>query len=166
MPLVYGELRRIAERHMRTENPGHTLQATALVHELYVRLVKTDLRCQDRVHFFAVAARQMRRILVDHARARRRQKRGGAMARVTLKEAVLTVHGPPTELLALDEAIDRLAQLDERKSRAVEMHFFAGLTYEEVAEALGVSEATVDRDLRMAKAWLHHELTSTPEAGQ
>lgn len=164
MPLVYGELRRIAERYLRTENPGHTLQATALVHELYIRLVKTDLHWQDRVHFFAVAARQMRRILVDHARARRRQKRGGAMARVTLKEAVLTVHGPSTELLALDEAMDRLAQLDERKSRAVEMHFFAGLTYEEVAEALGVSEATVDRDLRMAKAWLHHELTSTPEA--
>ena len=158
MPLVYDELRALASRRLRGERPDHTLQATALVHEAYARLVEGAVDFADRAHFFALAATAMRRILVDYARRRGRAKRGGDLERVTLGEADATTSQGSEDLLALDEAIERLATLDERKARVVELHFFGGLTYEEVAAALEISESTVDRDLRMAKAWLASEL--------
>jgi RNA polymerase sigma-70 factor (ECF subfamily) len=155
---VYDELHRIAERHMRAERPGHTLQPTALIHEAFIRLVDADVPWTGRAHFFAVAARVMREILVDHARGRMRQKRGGGQAAVTLDEALLGSHEPDARLIELDEALERLEALDARKARAIELHYFGGLTYEEVAAVEGTSSATVDRDLRMGKAWLHREL--------
>jgi RNA polymerase sigma factor (TIGR02999 family) len=158
MPLVYDELRRLAERYMRSERPDHTLQATALVHEAYVRLAGVDVAWEDRIHFLSLAARMMRRVLVDHAKSGRRKKRGGGAAKVTLDDIELASPAPTSDLLALDDALTRLAAIDERKARAVELHFFGGLTYDETAAALGVSAATVDRDLRMAKAWLYHEV--------
>jgi len=157
VPLVYDELRTLARRRLQAERSDHTLQATALVHEVYARLVGTDLQLVDRAHFFAVAARTMRRILVDHARAKAREKRGGAAEVVTLSDG-LADQGRGEDLLALDEAIARLAERSERKAQVVELHYFGGLTYPETAAALGISEATVDRDLRMAKAWLATEL--------
>lgn len=158
IPLVYDELHEIARRTMRGERADHTLQATALVHEAYARLIDSAVTWQDRSHFFAVAARQMRRILVDHAKARGRVKRGRGADRITLDESVAVAPEPPADLLALDEALERLAALDERKARVIELHFFGGLTQEEAAEALGVSAATVERDLRFAKAWLYREM--------
>jgi RNA polymerase sigma factor (TIGR02999 family) len=158
MPLVYDELRRLAGHYMKSERPSHTLQPTALINEAYIRLVEMEVSWQDRSHFFAVAARLLRRILVDHAKGHRRDKRGGGQVRVTLDEE-LGASGPDPDILGLDEAITRLAAFDERKARVIEMHFFGGLTYEEMAEALGISQATVHRELRLAKAWLHHELT-------
>jgi len=158
VPLVYDELRRLAENYMRAERPDHTLQATALVHEAYVRLAGVDAPMEDRTHFLSLAARMMRRILVDHARSGRRARRGGGAAKVALDHAVLVSPEPSSELIVLDEALTRLAAFDERKARAVELHFFGGLTYSEAAEVLGVSSATVDRDLRMAKAWLYREV--------
>lgn len=160
MPLVYEELRRLADRQMRTERPGHTLQPTALVNEAYMKLAGMDVGWEDRVHFMSLAARQMRRILIDHAKAGRRQKRGGGAMRVTLDESLVAATDSNEHLLALDEALTRLAEFDARKARAVELHFFGGLTYDETAAALGVSAATVDRDLRVAKAWLSGELGS------
>jgi RNA polymerase sigma factor (TIGR02999 family) len=160
VPLVYDELRAIAARLMRGERADHTLQATALVHEAYARLVSADVDWRDRSHFFAVAARQMRRILVDHAKARSRAKRGGGGARLTLEESISVAAEPTEGLVELDEALERLAQHDQRKAQVVELHFFGGLTYDETAEALGISPATVDRDLRFAKAWLYRELQS------
>jgi RNA polymerase sigma factor (TIGR02999 family) len=160
MPLVYDELRRLADRYMRAERPDHTLQATALVHEAYVRLVGVDAAWQDRAHFMSLAATMMRRVLVDHARAGRRQKRGGGAAKVSLDDVALLSPEPSAELLDLDDALTRLAAIDERKARAVELHYFGGLTYEETAEVLGISPATVDRDLRMARAWLYREVRS------
>ncbi len=162
VPLVYDELRALARRRLRAERGDHTLQATALVHEAYARLVGADLDLADRAHFFAVAARTMRRILVDHARGKAREKRGGGAAVVTLSEDVVADDEPGEDLLALDEAIGRLAELSERKAKVVELHYFGGLTYPETAAALDVSEATVDRDLRMAKAWLANELRGAP----
>lgn len=161
VPLVYDELRALARHRLRAERGDHTLQATALVHEAYVRLVGADLELADRAHFFAVAARTMRRILVDHARAKGREKRGGGERPVTLPEDVAE-DAPSEELLALDEAIARLSTLSERKAQVVELHYFGGLTYPETAAALHISEATVDRDLRMAKAWLATELRGEP----
>jgi RNA polymerase sigma factor (TIGR02999 family) len=158
MPLVYDELRRLAERYMRAERPDHTLQATALVHEAYVRLVGVEAAWQDRVHFLSLAARLMRRILVDHAKAARRGKRGGGAVKMSLDDVALVAPEPSSALLDLDEALNGLAALDERKARAVELHYFGGLTYDETAEVLGVSAATVDRDLRMARAWLYREV--------
>ena len=158
VPLVYDELRRLAERSMRAERPDHTLQATALVHEAYVRLAGVDAPLEDRIHFLSLAAKMMRRILVDHARSGRRAKRGGGAVKVELDKVALVSPEPSSELIDLDEALTRLAALDERKARAVELHFFGGLTYPETAEVLGVSPATVDRDLRMAKAWLYREV--------
>ncbi len=158
LPLVYAELRQVAQRQMHGENTGHTLQATALVHEAFLRLSGSDIEWQDRVHFFALAASTMRRVLVDHAKAKRRTKRGGGAVHVPLEEALHAVNDPTSDLAALDEALCRLAARDERKARVVELHYFAGLTYEEVAEAMGLSAATVDRDLRFAKAWLFTEL--------
>ena len=158
MPLVYDELRRLAGRYMRTERREHTLQATALVNEAYIRLVDMKVSWQDRAHFFAVAARLMRRLLVDHARAHHRAKREGEAAKVSLEEAGEVSCGPALNVLAVDEALTRLAEFDPRKSEILELRYFGGLANEEVAEALGVSRATVQRDLRLAKAWLTREL--------
>lgn len=158
IPLIYDELRTIAGRLMRGERTDHTLQATALVHEAYARLVSADVEWQDRSHFFAIAARQMRRILVDHAKAKGRQKRGGDLKQVTLENAAMVQAEPSTGMVEIDEALTRLAEQDPRRAQVVELHFFGGLTYEETAEALNISTATVDRDLRFAKAWLYREL--------
>jgi RNA polymerase sigma factor (TIGR02999 family) len=158
VPLVYDELRRLAARYLGAERSDHTLQPTALVHEAYARLVSAKVEWNDRVHFFAVAAGLMRRILVDHAKTRRRVKRGGGAARVSLDEVALVTSEPSVELLALDRALTRMAAFDERKSKVVELHFFGGLTYDETAAALGVSQSTVLRELRLARAWLHREM--------
>jgi RNA polymerase sigma-70 factor (ECF subfamily) len=158
MPLVYNELRRLAAYYMQKEQSAHTLQPTALVNEAYLRLVDVKISWQDRAHFFAVAARLMRRLLVDHARAQQRAKRGADALHVELEEAENVSTKPSWDLVALDEAMMRLAQFDPRKSDIVELHFFGGLSNDEVAEALCISRATVQRDLRLAKAWLKHEL--------
>jgi len=158
IPLVYEELRRLAGRHLDRERSGHTLQPTALVHEAYARLVDADISYQDRTHFFAVASGTMRRVLVDHARSRAATRRGGGARHVTLDDRVSAEASDPTEILALDAALDRLAAVDSRKAGAIQLHVFGGLTYSEIAATLGVSEATVDRDLRMARAFLHAEL--------
>jgi RNA polymerase sigma factor (TIGR02999 family) len=158
VPLVHEELHRIARGCMRGERPGHSLQATALVNEAYLRLIGAQqVDWQNRVHFLAVSARLMRRILVDFARSKKYQKRGGGAQAVTLDEA-LVVAEPGRDLVALDEALDALAKMDERKARVVEMRFFGGLSVEETAAVLGVSGDTVMRDWRMAKAWLLREL--------
>lgn len=155
-PLIYDDLRRIAARHLRSERSGHTLQATALVNEAFARLAEADVPFQDRAHFFAIAARTMRHILTDYGRARRSQKRGGGLSPVTLHEDRVAF-GASTDIVDLDEALRKLAEIDERKSDILVLHFFGGLTYEETAEALKISAATVDRDLRLAKAWLANE---------
>ncbi len=157
MPLVYNELRRLAGGYFKSERQGHTLTPTAIVHEAYERLVKMDLPWRDRVHFFAVAARTMRRILVDHARARRRSKRGGDLVRVTFDEQRAGSQ-PEFDILALNEALERLHELDERSHRLVDLRYFAGLTNEECSDLVGVSLATVKRDLKTAKAWLAAEM--------
>ncbi len=167
MPLVYGELRRLARYALQGESDGHTLRTTALVHEAYLRLVGADVEWEGSGHFRRVAARAMRRVLVDHARKRKNQKRGGgalAMGLDTL-EGVIPAAAPPQDVLDLDEALERLIALEERKGRAVELHYFGGLSYDEVAEALDVSTATVHRDLRMARAWLYKELRGDGEQG-
>jgi RNA polymerase sigma-70 factor, ECF subfamily len=156
IPLVHDELHRLAAGHMRSERPDHTLQTTALVDEAYLRLVDAEVDWTDRAHFLAVAATVMRRVLVDHARGRDRGKRAGV--KVTLEEAALVSPSASDDMLALDEALSRLATHDERAARAVELHYFGGLTYREIGEVLDVSEATVDRDLRLARAWLYNEL--------
>lgn len=163
MPLVYDELRRLAAHYMRSERPDHTLQATALVNEAYLHLIDMDVGWQNRAHFFAVAARLMRRLLVDHAKAHRRAKRGSGGRKLSLDEALDVSVEPASDVLALDEALNRLATLDPRKSQIIELHFFGGLSNEETAEALGLSRATVQRELRLAKAWLNHELKSSDE---
>lgn len=160
-PLVYDSLRQLAKRHMRGERADHTLQATAVVHEAYAQLVEMEVAWQDRAHFYALAARMMRRILVDYARSQRRAKRGGDRERVTLAESQLAAGAADLDLLALDDGLQRLAAFDERKAQVVELHFFAGLNYDETAAALGISPATVDRDLRLAKAWLYRELAAS-----
>lgn len=159
MPLVYDQLRSLAGRCL-AGGPENTLRATALVNEAYVRLVHSDLTFNDRVHFFAVAARLLRHILVDHARGMNRQKRGAGAEKLTLDEAVLVSPETPSGILDLDEALSRLAALDKRKADVIELLFFGGLTYDEVAAALDISAATVHRELRMAKAWLHKELAA------
>ena len=170
LPIVYGELRRIAAGYMKRENPGHTLQATALVNEAYFRLVdQRNVVWQNRAHFFGVAAQIMRRILCDHARARRAEKRGGDAVRLTLDDALQlggeggaggiggAEAGAP-DLVELDDALKKLAGINERQAKVVEMRFFAGLSVEEVAEALGASPATVKRDWTFARAWLAKEM--------
>jgi RNA polymerase sigma factor (TIGR02999 family) len=158
MPVVYQQLHKLAAISMRSERPDHTLRATALVNEAYLRLVEADVAWEDRVHFFAVSARILRRILVDHAKADRRQKRGGGAEVVELDEAVMI--GPQTRggIVELDLALQRLAALDQRKSEIIELLCFGGLTYDETAAALKISPATVHRELKLAKAWLHREL--------
>ncbi|MEM1177978.1 MAG: ECF-type sigma factor [Acidobacteriota bacterium] len=161
-PLVYASLRERAEGYLRRERQGHTLQATDLVHEVFLRLVDADVSWQDRAHFLAVAAGSMRRILVDHARARRRDKRGGEQSAVHLTgdRFVAGRRGPPEEdLLALDAALDELAGHDPAKARIVELSFFGGLTVREIAEAVGGSKSGVQRDLAFARAWLHRRLS-------
>jgi RNA polymerase sigma factor (TIGR02999 family) len=159
VPVVHAELRRLARREMRRERPGHTLQTTALVNEAYLRLVDmSGVTWNDRAHFFAMSARLMRRILVDHARSRRYQKRGGGATPQPFDEGLAVVDEPGTDLVALDEALQSLAQLDARKSQVVELRFFGGLSVEETAHALNVSPSTVMRDWRLARAWLLREL--------
>ena len=159
VPLVYDELHRQAARYLRHERAGHTLQTTALINEAYLRLIdQKNVHWQNRAHFFGIAAQMMRRILVDHARAKKRAKRGGSDVRISFSEVVLKTPGEDLDFVALDEALDRLAALDEQQSRIVELRFFSGLTVEETAEVLSISTATVKRDWRMAKAWLHREL--------
>ena len=159
IPLVHRELHQIARRCMAGERAGHSLQATALVNEAYVRLVDaTDVAWHDRTHFLAVAARVMRRILVDHARARHAQKRGGPSENVTFDEALVVTDEPRQDFVALDDAIQELATFDERKSRVIELRFFGGLSVEETASVLNVSPDTVMRDWRLAKAWLQREM--------
>jgi RNA polymerase sigma factor (TIGR02999 family) len=160
VPLVLDELRRLARRHMAGERPGHVLQATALVNELYLRLVDVRrVRWQDRAHFFAVAARLMRRVLVDDARARRNQKRGGALQRVTFDPDLPVASDSLDSVIAIDEALRALAAEYERKAQVVELRFFGGLSVEETAEALGISSETVMRDWKFAKSWLMRELS-------
>ena len=159
MPLVYAELQSIARRYLKGEPGGHTLQTTALVHEAYLRLVGATADWQDRRHFFAIAATTMRRILVDHARAHRRLKRAPGEAADVSLDAIAAPDSPdPVDILALDDALTRLAAEDPRKAHAIELHYFAGLSQSETAEALGVAEATVQRDLRFARAWLRDAL--------
>jgi RNA polymerase sigma factor (TIGR02999 family) len=160
MPLVYEELRRIAGHYMRDERKGHTLQTSALVNEAYLRLVDHEnIAWQNRAHFFGVAAQAMRRILVDHARTRNYQKRGGGAQQVSLDEAATVAEERAAEMIALDDALKELARMDERKSRVVELRYFGGLSVEETAEALGVSIQTVGRDWSTAKAWLLREMS-------
>jgi RNA polymerase sigma factor (TIGR02999 family) len=156
-PLIYNELRRLAQHYFRDERPGHTLQPTALVHDVYLRLADQGLRFQDRKHFFAVAATQMRRILIDHARAAKSEKRGGGMVRVELVQEPAGA-APSFEAIALDEALSALEKLDERVARVVELRYFAGLSEAEAAEALDISVATLKRDWTFAQAWLRAHL--------
>ncbi|HEX3232971.1 MAG TPA: sigma-70 family RNA polymerase sigma factor [Gemmatimonadales bacterium] len=164
LPLIYEELRRQAARQLRSQPAGHTLQATALVHEVYLRLVgRPDAEWQSRAHFFGVAARAMRSILVDHARARQAAKRGGQARRLTLGAADGVADRPPeseVDVLALDEALARLAELDPRQAQVVELRYFAGSTIQETAHVLGLSHATVEREWRTARLWLRRELAA------
>ena len=166
VPLLYDDLRRVARGHLRRERPGHSLQATALVHEVFLRLVDVDrMTVKSRTHFFALSARLMRQILVDHARRQRASKRGSGATVISLNEAAAAAAAPSTssvDVLALDEALETLSSLDVRQCRVVELRFFAGLNIPETADALGVSTATVEREWAMAKAWLHRQL-STPQ---
>ena len=165
MPLVYDELRRVAGKYFRDERPDHTLQPTALVHEAYLRLVdQTRVDWQSRAHFFAICAKIMRRILVDHARGRKRARRGGGRRKLTLDSDVLPADLGADEILMLHDALERLAALDERQARVVEMRFFAGLTMEEVAQALNVSKRTAEDDWTHAKAWLRVHAAAGPDA--
>jgi RNA polymerase sigma-70 factor, ECF subfamily len=165
LPLVHAELRRIARRHMAGERPDHLLQATALVNEVYLRLIDVRrIAWQDRAHFYAMAARLMRRVLVDFARAQKNQKRGGGLRRITFDRDLAVADGTPDDLLAVDEALRSLAACDERKAMVVELRYFGGLSVEETGEALGVSAETVMRDWKFAKNWLLRELSSSPSA--
>jgi RNA polymerase sigma factor (TIGR02999 family) len=166
MPLVYDELRRLAAHYMKGERGGHALQATALVNEAYLRLIAVEqVRWQDRAHFFAMAARFMRRILVDAARTRGQQKRGGGAAELSFDEALFIATEPRADLVALDDALATLEAIDSRKGQVVEMRFFGGLTLDETAEALQVSRDTVKRDWTFAKLWLLRELQGTGHDG-
>ena len=160
IPLVHGELQRVARRQMKREREDHTLQTTALVNEAYLRLVDLSrIRWQDRAHFFAMSARLMRRILVDHARSRRYLKRGGGARRVSFDEALAVSRESAADLVALDDALQSLARVDSRKGQVVELRYFGGLSVDETAEVLHVSPETVMRDWRLSKAWLLRELS-------
>jgi RNA polymerase sigma-70 factor, ECF subfamily len=159
IPLVHAELTRLAHHYMSGEQTGHTLQTTALVNETYLRLVdSSQVSWQNRTHFFAVSAQLMRRILVDFARSRNRSKRGAGAERVNLEEAMVISKAPDIDLVELDKALDRLAEVDAQKSQIVELRFFGGLTFEEVSEVMKISSTTVRRDLRLAQAWLLREI--------
>ena len=159
IPVVYAELRRLAGSYMRRERVDHTLQATALVHEAYLKLIEQrSANWQNRAHFFGVAAQLMRRILIDHARGHSRQKRGGEQKKVSLDEAFVFSEKQADELLAVDDSLNRLAEIDPRQARVVELRFFGGLSVEEAAEVLGVSPKTIKRDWSVAKAWLYADL--------
>ncbi len=161
LPLIYGELRKIARRHLRGERDGHTLEATALVHEVYLRLSGgAELHWNDRVHFYAVAAQMMRRVLVDHARSRDALKRGGSVVKISLDEARDPAVESGPDVVALDDALRSLEALDPRKSRIVELRFFGGLTLEETAAVLGISVPTVVKETRLARAWLHSQIVT------
>ncbi len=161
MPLVYVELRRQASGYLRRERSNHTLQPTALINEAYLKLIdQRDVKWQNRAHFFAIAAQAMRRILVDYARERKREKRGGAAENLPLDEALTIVSQEKSvDLVALDEALNKLARFDERQAKVVELRYFSGLSIDETAEVLNVSNVTIRRDWNMAKAWLHQEIT-------
>jgi RNA polymerase sigma factor (TIGR02999 family) len=159
LPIVYNELRALAQSALGLERPDHTLQATALVHEAYVRLVRQDeVDWQNRAHFFGLAAQAIRRVLVDHARYHQRAKRGGGCQRLRLTGDIALAEGPDLDVLALDEAMERLREFHERAARVVELRYFGGLNREEVAEVLGISLRTVGDDWRLARAWLRREL--------
>lgn len=168
LPLIYGELRNLAGNYLRRERSDHTLQPTALVHEAYLKLIdQKQVKWQNRAHFFGIAANIMRRILVDYARQHKAEKRGGDAEKMPLEEEIVIVaSGKSAELLALDEALETLAEIDPQKSKIVELRYFGGLSVEETAEVLGVSEITVKRHWRMAKAWLYGQLSNTNESGK
>jgi len=161
MPLVYDELHRQAARYLRRENKGHTLQTTALIHETYLKLIdQRDVEWQNRAHFFAIAAQAMRRIMVDYARTKQREKRGGGDEKLSLEAAMsVAVDEKSVDLIALDEALTRLAEIDLQQARVVELRYFSGLSLEETAEALHISRATAAREWNVARAWLRRELT-------
>ena len=162
IPLVYEELHRLAHHYMSRERPGHTLQTSALVNEAFVRLVdQQDVHWQNRSHFFGIAAQMMRRVLVDYARSRQYQKRGGNVVQVSLNEKLIVSDEQTAEVVALDDALKSLATFDQRKCQIVELRFFAGLSIEEAAQVLGTSPGTVMRDWTLAKAWLRKEITNT-----
>jgi len=163
MPVVYGQLRKLAAYCLRGERPDHTMRATELVHEAYLKLIDSDIPWQNRAHFYAVAAKVLRHILVDHARAHRREKRGGDAERIPLDEAVVVGPEASAEVVGLDDALKRLAVNDERKSQIVELAFFGGMTHQEIAAVLKISDKTVQRELRVAKAWLYRELKADGE---
>ena len=163
IPQVYDELRRLAGRYMRLERRNHTLQPTALVHEAYARLIQqSGTPWKSRAHFFAIASQLMRQILVDHARAHHAEKRGGFRNQITLDEAIIASEDKTVDILALNEIVDRLTQFDSRQGRIVELHFFGGLTFEEISLVLQISERTVKRDWSMARSWLRSELSKKP----
>jgi RNA polymerase sigma factor (TIGR02999 family) len=165
LPLVYDELRRLAAHYLRRERPGHTLQGTALVHEAYLRLIdQSRVEWQNRAHFFGVAAQMIRRILVDHARAKKSAKRGGHAPKLTLDESIDVPQGRDIDLVRLDDALSDLERIDPQQARMVELRFFTGLSIEETAAALKVSPATVKRDWVLAKAWLFRELSRRGDA--
>jgi RNA polymerase sigma-70 factor (ECF subfamily) len=165
MPLLYSELHRLAMHYMRSERPGHTLQATALVNEAYLKLIdQREANWESRSHFIAVAAQVMRNVLIDHARGRQRVKRGGLQQKVPLEDVVLISEEQTDDLIALDTAMKRLEQIDARQSRIVELRYFGGLTVEQTAEVLGISPKTVKRDWAVARAWLHRELRTARES--
>jgi RNA polymerase sigma factor (TIGR02999 family) len=165
MPLVYNELRAVARRYLARERPGHTLQSTALVNEAYMKLVgQRDVQWQNRAHFFGVAAQLMRRLLVDHARRRKRAKRGSGGTRITLVEGLASVEPVDLDAIALDDALKSLEQLDPKKGRLVELRFFGGLTIEETAEVMGTSAGTVKREWQFAKVWLYRHMQQGPSS--
>jgi RNA polymerase sigma factor (TIGR02999 family) len=159
MPLVYDELRRIARRHLQGERFGHTLQSTALVHEAFLRLIDVErIQWQNRAHFIAMAAQMIRRILVDHARTRKAEKRGSGAMLLELDEGIVAPGGGPVDLVDLNNALEKLAVIDDQQARIVELRFFGGLSVEETAEVLGISTPTVKRDWKMARAWLFQQM--------
>lgn len=158
VPLIYDSLRKLATKMMHGERDNHTMQATAVVNECYLQLINMDVDWQDRGHFFAIASRQMRRYLVDYARAKNCKKRGGELKRQTLDDVLVVEPALDADILDLDTALSRLAEFDSRKCQAIELHYFGGLTHTEISQALDISPATVDRELRLAKAWLYREL--------
>jgi RNA polymerase sigma factor (TIGR02999 family) len=160
-PLVYDELRRLARGYMRAERGSHTLQATAVVHEAFLRLVQANVTLQDRAHFFALASRLMRRVLVDHAKSRSRVKRDGGARGMLPEEDPHTALSINVDVIALDEALESLMQLEPRLAQVIELHYFGGMTYEEIAASVGSSAATVHRDIRLARAWLINQIGDT-----